>query len=50
MDRNKLGKWLKSPAKMGHKYSLHVVYFCTGCGIIEVPPLSPHGGMQRDLE
>jgi len=23
---------------MGHKYSLHAVYFCTGCGIIEIPP------------
>jgi len=39
MDRNKLVKWLKEPAKMGHKYSLHAVYFCTGCGIIEVPPV-----------
>jgi len=38
MDRNQLAKWLKEPAKMGHKYSLHAVYFCTGCGIIEVPP------------
>jgi NADH-quinone oxidoreductase subunit B len=38
MDRNQLIKWLKTPAKMGHKYSLHAVYFCTGCGIIEVPP------------
>ncbi len=38
MDRNQLVKWLKAPAKMGHKYSLHGVYFCTGCGIIEVPP------------
>jgi NADH-quinone oxidoreductase subunit B len=31
-------KWLKSPDKMGHKYSLHAVYFCTGCGVVEVPP------------
>ncbi len=38
MDRNQLKKWFKSPAKMGHKYSLYVVYFCTGCGIIEIPP------------
>jgi NADH:ubiquinone oxidoreductase subunit B-like Fe-S oxidoreductase len=38
MDRNKLIKWFKEPAKMGHKYSLHAIYFCTGCGIIEVPP------------
>jgi NADH-quinone oxidoreductase subunit B len=38
MDRNKLIKWLKSPSKMGQKYSLHAVYFGTGCGIIEVPP------------
>ncbi len=39
MDRNQLTKWLKSPGKMAHKYSFHVVYFCTGCGIIEVPPV-----------
>ena len=38
MDRNQIIKWIKEPAKMGHKYSLHVVYFCTGCGIIEIPP------------
>ena len=38
MDRNQITKWLKSPAKMANKYSLHAVYFCTGCGIIEVPP------------
>lgn len=38
MDRNQLIKWLQAPAKMSHKYSLHAVYFCTGCGIIEVPP------------
>jgi len=38
MDRNKLGKWLQSPGKMAQKYSLHVLYFCTGCGIIEIPP------------
>ncbi len=38
MDRNQLTKWLKSPSNMGHKYSLDVVYFCTGCGIIEIPP------------
>lgn len=39
MDRNQLEKWLQAPAKMAHKYSLHAVYFCTGCGIIEVPPV-----------
>jgi len=39
MDRNQLTKWFKDPVKMGHKYSLGVVYFCTGCGIIEVPPV-----------
>jgi len=38
MDRNQITKWLKSPDKMARKYSLHVVYFCTGCGIIEIPP------------
>ncbi|TSA24558.1 NADH-quinone oxidoreductase subunit NuoB [bacterium] len=38
MDRNKISKWLKNPGKMAHKYSFHVVYFCTGCGIIEIPP------------
>jgi NADH-quinone oxidoreductase subunit B len=38
MDRNKLGKWLTSPGTMGQKYSLHALYFCTGCGIIEIPP------------
>jgi NADH-quinone oxidoreductase subunit B len=38
MDRNQVIKWIKEPAKMAHKYSLHVVYFCTGCGIIEIPP------------
>ena len=38
MDRNQLKKWLRNPVKMGHKYSLNVVYFCTGCGIIEIPP------------
>jgi NADH-quinone oxidoreductase subunit B len=39
MDRNQLMKWFQAPAKMAHKYSLHAVYFCTGCGIIEVPPV-----------
>ena len=24
---------------MANKYSLHAIYFCTGCGIIEVPPV-----------
>ncbi len=38
MDRNQLMKWIKAPTKMAHKYSLNAVYFCTGCGIIEVPP------------
>ncbi|MFP3953066.1 MAG: NADH-quinone oxidoreductase subunit NuoB [Candidatus Acetothermia bacterium] len=38
MDRRQLVKWLKEPLKMSNKYSLHVVYFCTGCGIIEIPP------------
>jgi len=36
MDRNQISKWLKNPAKMANKYSFHVVYFCTGCGIIEI--------------
>ena len=39
MDRNQLAKWVRDPVKMAHKYSLHAVYFCTGCGIIEVPPV-----------
>ena len=39
MDRSQITKWFKEPAKMGHKYSLWAVYFCTGCGIIEVPPV-----------
>jgi len=38
MDRNQTKKWFKFPAQMGHKYSLWVTYFCTGCGIIEIPP------------
>mgnify|MGYP000210640880 CR=1 FL=1 len=38
MDRNNIGKWFKSPGNMGQKYSLHALYFCTGCGIIEIPP------------
>jgi NADH-quinone oxidoreductase subunit B len=39
MDRNQLQKWLSQPGKMANKYSLHVVYFCTGCGIMEIPPV-----------
>ena len=39
MDRSQVKKWLTSPGKMANKYSLHVVYFCTGCGIIEIPPV-----------
>jgi len=38
MDRGSIKKWLKAPGKMGQKYSFWVVYFCTGCGIIEIPP------------
>ncbi len=38
MDRNQLAKWIKEPGVMSRKYSLYVVYFCTGCGIIEIPP------------
>jgi len=39
MDRNQIIKWFKQPHKMSQKYSLWVVYFCTGCGIIEIPPV-----------
>jgi len=39
MDRGSIKKWLKTPDKMGQKYSLWAVYFCTGCGIIEIPPV-----------
>ena len=39
MDRTSIKKWFKAPDKMGQKYSLWAVYFCTGCGIIEVPPV-----------
>ena len=39
MDRTNIKKWLKTPDKMGQKYSLWAVYFCTGCGIIEIPPV-----------
>jgi len=39
LDRNQITKWLKAPARMANKYSLHAIYFCTGCGIIEVPPV-----------
>lgn len=39
MDRKNIKKWLKEHGKMSHKYSLWVIYFCTGCGIIEVPPV-----------
>ncbi|MBN1625058.1 MAG: NADH-quinone oxidoreductase subunit NuoB [Deltaproteobacteria bacterium] len=39
MDRNDIKKWFKSPDKMGDKYSLWAIYFCTGCGIIEIPPV-----------
>jgi len=39
LDRNQIRKWFKEPAKMANKYSLHAIYFCTGCGIIEVPPV-----------
>ena len=38
MDRGQLSKWFKHPGIMAQKYSLWAVYFCTGCGIIEVPP------------
>jgi NADH-quinone oxidoreductase subunit B len=37
MTRRNIKKWLREPSKMGHKYSLSAVYFCTGCGIIEIP-------------
>jgi len=39
VDRNQMAKWLKSPDKMARKYSLGAVYFCTGCGVIEIPPV-----------
>jgi NADH-quinone oxidoreductase subunit B len=39
MDRNKITKWLKNPGNMSNKYSLWAIYFCTGCGIIEIPPV-----------
>ncbi len=39
MDREEILKILKSPANWGQKYSLWAVYFCTGCGIIEIPPV-----------
>jgi len=39
MDRADILKALKAPGKWGHKYSLSAVYFCTGCGIIEIPPV-----------
>jgi NADH-quinone oxidoreductase subunit B len=39
MDRNQLKKWFTHPAQMANKYSFHVVYFCTGCGIMEIPPV-----------
>jgi NADH-quinone oxidoreductase subunit B len=39
MDRKNVKKWLTQPGRMGHKYSLSVVYFCTGCGIMEIPPV-----------
>lgn len=39
MDRNQIAEWIENPEKMGPKYSLWVVYFCTGCGIIEIPPI-----------
>ncbi len=39
MDRANILKTLKSPKKWGQKYSLWAVYFCTGCGIIEIPPV-----------
>lgn len=38
MDRNQIKKWFKEPKKMGNKYSLHAIYFCSGCGIMEIPP------------
>ena len=39
MDRGEILKTLKGPANWGQKYSLWAVYFCTGCGIIEIPPV-----------
>jgi len=39
MDREQVIKALKDSGKWGHKYSFWVVYFCTGCGIIEIPPV-----------
>jgi len=39
MDRADIIKALKAPGKWGQKYSLWAVYFCTGCGIIEIPPV-----------
>ncbi len=39
MDRADIKKALKDPHKWGEKYSLWVTYFCTGCGIIEIPPV-----------
>ena len=39
MDRADIPKALKSPANWGQKYSLWAVYFCTGCGVIEIPPV-----------
>jgi NADH-quinone oxidoreductase subunit B len=38
VDRKVIKKWIKDSEKMGHKYSFWAVYFCTGCGIIEIPP------------
>jgi NADH-quinone oxidoreductase subunit B len=39
VDREEILKTLKSPAKWGQKYSLWAVYFCTGCGVVEIPPV-----------
>jgi len=39
MDRGKIARWLKHPDKMGQKYSLWAIYFATGCGIMEIPPV-----------
>jgi len=39
MDRNQIVKWIRNPKKMGPKYSLWGIYFATGCGIIEIPPI-----------
>ena len=54
MDRNQIAKWFKEPSKMANKYSLHAIYFCTGCGMCyrscPVKTIVPDSGKYRIVQ